>query len=84
MIEWGVSRWVYIYLMKIRVTYESLPVGPGVKPFERRVARPKERRLMFDYKLLIDAINTIARTGYEIKLTRMLISLQRTYPVPVQ
>jgi hypothetical protein len=62
--------------MKIRVTYESRPVGPGVKPFGRKAAGPKEHRLMFDYKLLMHACNAIAIIMYEIKLARMPMSLQ--------
>jgi hypothetical protein len=52
----------YIYLPKVRLTYESSPVANGVKLFERKADAPKERRLMFDYELLIRATNTIAGT----------------------
>jgi hypothetical protein len=49
----------HIYLMKIRVTHESLPVGPEAKLFGRKAAGPKERRLMSGNQLLIHAANTI-------------------------
>jgi hypothetical protein len=73
-----------IYLMKIRVTYESHPVGPGAKPFGKKAAGPKERRLMFDYKLLIYATSAIAGIVYEIKLARTPISPQRISTVSVE
>jgi hypothetical protein len=69
--------------MKIRVSYESHPLGPGVKPFGRRVPGVKERRLMFDNKLMIHTTNTIAGVVQKIKLTRTPISLQRISIVPV-
>jgi hypothetical protein len=74
----------YIYLMKIRVMSESCPVWPGVNPFGRKAAGPKERRLMFDSKLLRHATNTITGTVDEIQLARTPISLQRIYTVPVE
>jgi hypothetical protein len=74
----------YIDLMKIRVTYESRPVGPGVKSFGRRAAGPKERRLLFDDKLPIHATNTTAGIVYEIKRARTPISLQQISAVPVE
>jgi hypothetical protein len=75
---------VNIYLMKIRVTYELLPVWPWVKSFGRKTAGPKKPRLMSDYKLLIHATNTIAGIVYEIELARMPISLQPISLVPVE
>jgi hypothetical protein len=74
----------YIDLVKIRVTYESRPVGPGVKPFGRKAAGPKERRLMLDYKLLIHSANIIAGIMSEIKLVKEVISLQRISIIPVE
>jgi hypothetical protein len=74
----------YIYLMKIRVMYESRPVGPGVKPFWRKAAGPKDHRLMFEYQLLIHTTNTIAGIVYEIRLARMPTSLQQISTVPVE
>jgi hypothetical protein len=80
----GWFQMAYIYLMKIRVTYGPRPAGPGVKPFRRKAARPKERRLMFDYKLLIHATNIITGIVYQIKLARTPISLQRISTVPME
>jgi hypothetical protein len=74
----------YIELMKIRVTYESRPVGTGVKPFRRKAAGPKEHRPTFNHKLSTHATNTIAGIVCEIKLARTPISLQRISTVPVE
>jgi hypothetical protein len=84
---WNRVGWfqrAYIYLMKTRVTYESRPVGHGVKLCGRNAAGPKECRLMFDWELLRHATNTTAGIVYEIKLARMPISLQRISTVPVE
>jgi hypothetical protein len=67
----------YIYLMKIKVAYESRPAGRRVKPFGRKAAGPKERGLMFEDKFLIHATNTILGIVYKIKRVRMPISLRR-------
>jgi cytochrome c oxidase assembly factor CtaG len=63
-------RMAHIYLMTIRVTYESRPVAPGVKPFGRKAAGPKERRPTLDYKSLIHTTSIITEMVYEIKLSR--------------
>jgi hypothetical protein len=73
-----------MYLMKIRVMYESRPVGFEVKPFWRKAAEPKEGQLMFDYKLLMHVTNTITGIVYEIELARTPISLQQISTVPVE
>jgi hypothetical protein len=74
---------VYLF-QKIRVTDPSRTVGPGVKPFGRKAAGLKERRFMFDYKLLIHPTNAIARIVYEIKPARTPISLQQISTAPVE
>jgi hypothetical protein len=70
----GWFQMAYIYLVKMGVTYESRPVGLGVKSFGRKAAGPKERRLMFDHKLLIHATNTITGFVHEMMLSRTTIS----------
>jgi hypothetical protein len=80
----GWFQMAYIYLMKIKVTNESRPTGPAVKPFGRKAAGPKERRLMGDYQFLIHTTNPIAGIVCEIKLARTLISLQWISTVPVE
>jgi hypothetical protein len=45
----------HIHLTKIRLTHESSLVGPGVKPFGRKAAGPKELWFIFDCKLLTEA-----------------------------
>jgi hypothetical protein len=47
-VEW--FQQAYIYLMKIRVTYRKSAAGPGVKPFGRKKAGPRQRHLLFDNK----------------------------------
>jgi hypothetical protein len=74
----------YIYLIKIRVTYESRPAGPRVKQFGKKAVRPKGRRFVFDSELLIHTINTVTGIVYGIKLSRTPISLQRISTVPVE
>jgi hypothetical protein len=80
----GWFQMAYIYLMKIRVTDESRPIRPGVNPYGRKAAGPKERRLMGDYQFLIHATNIITGIVCEIKLARTPISLQRISTVPVE
>jgi hypothetical protein len=56
----------------------------GAKPFGKKAAGPKERRLMFDSKLLIHATNTIAGIVHKTKLATTPICLQRISTVPVE
>jgi hypothetical protein len=74
----------YCYLMKCMITYCRLPSGRGIKAFGKKTDAPRDRRIMFDRKLLIHATNSIEGLYYEVATAKTDVSLQRASTVPVE
>jgi hypothetical protein len=74
----------YCYLMKCTVTYQDRSVGPEIKPFGTKGGDPTTRRILFDRKLLMHAINTITAIVYEISNAKTDISLRRASTTPLE
>jgi hypothetical protein len=79
-------RMAYCHLMTWLDTYEASELGPRMSPFGQKKGTNVTRRTLFDQKLLVHAINSIAGILYEIRNAPVdtNISLQRISTVPVE
>jgi hypothetical protein len=69
--------------MKCTVAYHDQP-APEIKPFGTKGGDPATRRILFDFKLLMHATNTIAAIVYETSNPKTDISLRRASITPLE